>query len=35
MLTDILQVTYRYYIGMLGFLNEDYVKVRTTPLESA
>jgi hypothetical protein len=22
------QVTYRYYLGMLSFLNEDYIKVR-------
>ncbi len=22
------KVTYRYYIGMLSFLNEDYAKVR-------
>jgi hypothetical protein len=24
------QVTYRYYLGMLSFLNEDYAKVSTT-----
>ncbi len=26
---DFVKVTYRYYIGMLGFLSEDYVKVRS------
>ncbi len=28
--TDTHQVTHRYYIGAISFLNEDFEKVRTT-----
>jgi hypothetical protein len=29
------QVTYRYYLGMLSFLNEEYLKVRVSILFSS
>ena len=29
--SDIPQVTYRYYVGMLSFLNEEYAKVSAMP----